>query len=70
MSRALRVAVLAVIAIGCAVALWQYGRIPQPATYHAFADTRMLLRIPNALNVLSNVPFLFVGLAGLRRHNG
>jgi hypothetical protein len=66
MSRALRVAVLAVIAIGCAVALLQYGRIPQPAAYHAFADTRMLLRIPNGLNVLSNVPFFFVGLAGLR----
>ncbi|KAI5001760.1 uncharacterized protein LOC123445607 [Hordeum vulgare subsp. vulgare] len=40
--------------------------IPQNEDYHDFADQRSLfLGIPNTLNVLSNIPFLFVGLAGL-----
>jgi hypothetical protein len=38
---------------------------PQPAWYHNFADTRSLLGVPNALNVLSNLSFIVVGLAGL-----
>lgn len=37
--------------------------IPQPQEYHQFADQRMLLGIPNFLNVVSNVPFLLVGAA-------
>ena len=39
--------------------------IPQDPAYHDFADQRALLGVPNALNVLSNVPFLFVGALGL-----
>jgi len=35
--------------------------IPQPAAYHRFADTRALGPLPNAWNVLSNLPFAFVG---------
>jgi hypothetical protein len=41
-------------------------RIPQPQAYHDFADGRRLLpRIPNTLDVLSNAPFIILGLAGL-----
>ncbi|HEX4893302.1 MAG TPA: hypothetical protein VFV47_08435, partial [Hyphomicrobiaceae bacterium] len=40
--------------------------IRQNPAYNVFCDTRALLGIPNVLNVLSNLPFLFVGLAGLR----
>jgi hypothetical protein len=40
-------------------------RIAQPQGYHSFADERALLGIPYALNVLSNLPFLLVGVAGL-----
>ncbi|CAM8975286.1 hypothetical protein QQ045_030843 [Rhodiola kirilowii] len=39
--------------------------IPQSQEYHDFADQRNFFGIPNALNVLSNVPFLVVGLIGL-----
>lgn len=45
--------------------LVRHGRIPQPEDYHAFADTRAILGIPNALNVLSNVPFAIVGWLGI-----
>lgn len=63
--KGLRVALLLVVAIGAGVALWRHGPIPQPESYHQFADTRTLYRIPNALNVLSNVPFFLVGWMGL-----
>ena len=32
--------------------------------YHDFADKRRLLRVPNCLDVLSNIPFLIAGLWG------
>ncbi len=38
--------------------------IPQGLEYHQFADDRKMLGIPNALNVLSNLPFLIFGLWG------
>jgi hypothetical protein len=40
--------------------------IPQSERYHEFADDRTLLGIPNFWNVVSNLPFLVVGAAGLR----
>lgn len=40
--------------------------IPQDAVYHRFADERSWLGIPNAANVLSNLPFVVVGVLGLR----
>ena len=41
--------------------------ISQDQTYHQFADQRTLFGIPNFWNVVSNLPFLAVGAAGLRR---
>ena len=37
----------------------------QDHAYHAFADTRTFLGIPNFRNVSSNLPFLVVGTWGL-----
>ena len=39
--------------------------IPQPLAYHGFHDGRSFLGIPNFLNVVSNLPFLVIGLMGL-----
>lgn len=39
--------------------------IPQDSTYHQFSDMRSLWGIPNAGNLLSNLPFLWVGVLGL-----
>jgi hypothetical protein len=41
--------------------------IPQDQSYHQFADQRTLLGIPNFWNVVSNLPFIAVGAAGLWR---
>ena len=38
--------------------------IPQDPAYHHLADTRTFVGIPNALNVLSNAPFVLVGALG------
>ena len=38
--------------------------IPQDPAYHRLADARNLLGVPNALNVLSNAPFVLVGVLG------
>jgi len=37
----------------------------QPLSYHDFADARPMLGIPRAFDVLSNIPFVFVGIIGL-----
>lgn len=39
--------------------------IPQSQAYHNFADQRSWLGVPNAWNVLSNIPFALAGLWGL-----
>lgn len=39
--------------------------IPQPPSYHNFADHRAWLGIPNFGDVVSNLPFAIVGLWGL-----
>ncbi len=38
---------------------------PQPQSYHAFADNRAFLGIPNFWNVATNAIFLIPGIAGL-----
>lgn len=40
--------------------------LAQPGHYTHFADTRAWLGIPNALDVLSNLPFVLAGALGLR----
>src|SRR3954449_11678858 len=40
--------------------------IAQDPSYHQFADQRTLLGIPNFWNVVSNLPFILVGAAGLK----
>lgn len=42
-------------------------RIPQDPAYHLFADQNSFLSIPNALNVLTNLIFAWIGIEGLYR---
>ncbi|MCR4294163.1 MAG: ceramidase [Elusimicrobia bacterium] len=60
-------AVLLSVAAAAAVALFLHAPIPQDPAYHAFADVRPFAGIPNFADVLSNLPFLIVGLYGLTR---
>jgi Ceramidase len=49
------------------VALLLLPPIFQDQGYHRFADERTLFGIPNFWNVVSNLPFIAVGAAGLRQ---
>jgi hypothetical protein len=62
-----RLALLGALAVVGAAAFWLLsgGPIPQDRTYHDFADKREFLGVPYALNVLSNAPFLLVGILGV-----
>ena len=44
--------------------------IPQDQLYHGFADQRMLCGVPHFWNVVSNLPFILVGVLGLMRVRG
>lgn len=50
--------------IGLAVT-FSFERIEQDVRYHDFADARPWLGVPNVHNVVSNLPFLWVGGIGL-----
>ncbi len=58
--------VWAIVGLGLAtiIAVALLPPIPQDPAYHDFADRRRFLGIPNAFNVLSNVPFVLVGALG------
>lgn len=58
------------------VFIWWYGLallmiaiimppVAQSQIYHAFADQRNFLGIPNFWDVVSNIPFLLIGMAGI-----
>jgi len=53
------------LAAAAAAAALLAPRVPQDPAYHRFVDTRTLLGVPNFWNVLSNLPFLFVGAYGV-----
>ena len=57
---------LALAALALLVGLLLHGPVAQWENYHAFADTRAWLALPNAADVLSNLPFLLAGALGLR----
>src|SRR6266699_932717 len=53
---------VAIVALAVTAAL---KPIPQPRSYHHFADTRALFGIANAADVLSNLAFFVAGGLGL-----
>jgi hypothetical protein len=59
---------LGIMAASLAALLLLAPPIPQDQGYHQFADQRSLLGIPNFWNVVSNLPFIAIGAAGLWRH--
>ena len=61
----LRVFALLGLTLAAAGAALAAPRLAQPQWYHDFADQRRLMHIPHALNVLSNLPFLLVGVLGV-----
>src|SRR6266852_3299122 len=65
MTRRIRILMLAALTLAAIVAMALVPRIPQDQSYHNFADQRAMLGVPNCLNVVSNIPFVVVGISGL-----
>ena len=63
MEKLLRQVPLAIVAILVAAGLW-YGPITQPAGYHTFADQSAYYDIPHFADVVSNIGFALVAVAG------
>ena len=61
-----RTALLLLIVAGSFAFLLTRPVFGQDPHYHDFADQRAILGVPNFFDVMSNVPFLLVGLTGFR----
>jgi hypothetical protein len=64
-SEALKKLLLIAATLVSVIAMWQHLPLADRDSYFNFADTRPLSSIPNAGDVLSNLPFMFVGLWGM-----
>ncbi len=65
MSRRTREALFVLITLGAVIATFAHSPVVQNLAYNHFADTRSFLGIPYFLDVVSNLPYLVVGLAAL-----
>jgi len=64
-SRKASLGLLVLLTAGVVLVCCMLPRIPQPLSYHDFADRRSFLGIPNFNDVASNLPFAVIGLWGL-----
>lgn len=62
-----RIWLLILIAIILAALAFYFSPIRQSRNFYDYADQRVWLGIPNFCNVISNLPFLLVGILGLKR---
>lgn len=61
-----RLKILLAIVVVAIIAIFSIGPIAQQPSYHDFADQRRMLGIANFFNVLSNLPFIIIGIMGMR----
>jgi len=59
------IGVLVIVTVLLVIAVFRLPRIPQPQSYHHFADERSFLGIHNFGDVVSNLPFAIIGLWGI-----
>lgn len=57
--------ILGLLAGAAAIAAAAMPPVTQDPAYHQFADPRPVLGVPHGWNVLSNAPFLLIGLLGV-----
>jgi hypothetical protein len=65
LSRKNGIVIMLGVAAGMFLLMLRLHPIPQPPSYHNFADQRAWLGIPNFGNVASNLAFAVVGVWGL-----
>jgi hypothetical protein len=65
MKRSHRLYLIAFITVLAVVIVLGLKPISQAVSYHHFCDTRIFWGIPDFANVVSNLPFVVIGIAGL-----
>ena len=65
MNRRFKTGLLVGISLIAIIAVMFIPPIPQDLKYHAFTDDRNISSIPNFWNVLSNLPFILIGIIGM-----
>jgi len=65
LTRAMKLGLLWFVTAIAVVVVMLLPPIAQPTDYHQFSDTRTLFGVPNFWNVMSNLPFLLVGVLGV-----
>jgi Ceramidase len=70
MKRSHRLFLLASVSLLAVVVVLSLGHIPQANSYHHFCDTRTVWGIPSFANVVSNLPFVVIGIGGLMALRG
>lgn len=61
-----RLKILLAIIVAAIIAIVSIDPIAQDPAYHNFADQRRIFSIANFYNVLSNLPFVIIGIMGIR----
>jgi len=61
-----RLKIMLAITVVAVIAILSIDPIAQQPGYHNFADRRHMLGIANFFNVLSNLPFVIIGIMGMR----
>ena len=61
-----RLKIIVAIAALSIIAVFSMDPIAQDPAYHHFADRRGMINIPNFYNVLSSLPFVIIGIMGMR----
>ncbi|HEY8095222.1 MAG TPA: ceramidase domain-containing protein [Methylobacter sp.] len=61
-----RLKIMLAIVVVAIIAIFSIDPIAQQPGYHNFADHRRMLGVANFFNVLSNLPFIIIGIMGMR----
>jgi hypothetical protein len=61
-----RLKIMLAIIVAAIIAILNIDPIAQDPAYHNFADQRRILGIANFFNVVSNLPFVIIGIMGIR----
>lgn len=61
-----RLKMILAIIVAAMIAIFSIDPIAQEPSYHHFADQRRIFSIANFYNVLSNLPFVIIGVMGMR----
>lgn len=65
MSHSMKLKILLALTAVILAGVFFVGPIAQDTSYHQFADVDAAVGIPNVWNVLSNIPFVLIGIFGL-----